>query len=239
MTVICLWAHSRSRSTAFSRMMLERGDVTVLHEPWLALAETGAATVPQPGGGESAVDSGPELVDRLAELGQERPVFVKEVLDQRYPYVFDQPQALAAFWHTFIVRHPRPTIASHYAMKPTVTSPEIGFERLHELFELVRAASGRQPLVLRAERLVDEPEAVVRGFCDHVGLPFLPEALSWRPQDRAEWQRHRAWHLDAIGSSGLVDRGNTYADTVDNNATLRAFYAHHYPYYEKVVRHAE
>ncbi len=37
--VIALWAHSRSASTAFVRMMLERGDVEVLHEPFLALTQ--------------------------------------------------------------------------------------------------------------------------------------------------------------------------------------------------------
>jgi len=31
--VIVLWAHSRSASTAFLRMMIERGDVAVLHDP--------------------------------------------------------------------------------------------------------------------------------------------------------------------------------------------------------------
>ena len=35
--VIWLWAHPRSRSTAVLRMMLERGDVTVVHEPLVTL----------------------------------------------------------------------------------------------------------------------------------------------------------------------------------------------------------
>ena len=46
--VIFLWAHSRSASTALERMMIERGDVTVLHEPLLALTEEGSVTLPAP-----------------------------------------------------------------------------------------------------------------------------------------------------------------------------------------------
>ncbi len=46
MTVVALWAHSRSASTAFVRMMIERGDVTVLHEPLLALHEEGRVSLP-------------------------------------------------------------------------------------------------------------------------------------------------------------------------------------------------
>ena len=152
--VIVLWAHSRSASTAFLRMMIERGDVAVLHEPFLALAQDEAVMVPTPGGGSAPARSARELVDRLAELGRVRAVFVKEVLDYRYDYVFGHPGELAWMTHTFLVRDPRQAISSHYAVKPTVTCPEIGYEWLHELFELISAATGGRPLVIRAEDLL-------------------------------------------------------------------------------------
>lgn len=236
--VIAMWAHSRSTSTAFLRMMIERGDVISVHEPWLALTETGSVALPAGDGGTARAASDTELRDHLIRLSGTRPVFVKEVMDYRYPYLFDTPAEVASFTHTFIVRDPRPTIASHYAMKPAVTSPEIGFERLAELFDLLWAVTGRKPLVLRAERLVDDPHATVRAFCDYTGLPFLPEAIAWRPEDRPEWGRHRRWHLDTINSTGFTDQRNAYEVTVDNNSSLRSFYDHHYPFYEHIVRHA-
>lgn len=239
MGVIAMWAHSRSTSTAFMRMMVERGDVTTVHEPWLALTQTGKVTLSALDNGVRTVSSDSELRDHLVRLGESRPVFVKEVVDCRYPYLFDTPAEVASFTHTFIVRDPRPTIASHYAMKPTVTSPEIGFERLSELFDLLWSVTGRRPLVLRAERLVDDPLAMVRAFCDYTGLPFAPGAITWQPRDLPAWGRHRAWHLDAINSSGFVDQRNTYEVTIDNSALLRSFYDHHYPFYERIVRHAD
>lgn len=234
MAVIMMWAHSRSASTAFLRMMIERGDVTVVHEPFLALTEAGETPLP---GRDAPARSAAELLAGLAELGRRRPVFVKEVLDYEYRYLLDHPEELAPFTHTFMIRDPRQTIASHYAAKRTVTSPEIGYERLWELYELV-SAGGRRPLVLRAERLLADPAAVVREFCAYTGLPYLPEALRWTPGDRPEWQRHRAWHLDAIGSAGFHDRRNAYPDTVDNNPALRSFYDHHRPFYERLLQHA-
>ncbi len=237
--MIALWAHSRSTSTAFQRMMIERGDVTTVHEPWLALTETGAATLPGAGGGTTTVTSDAGLRDHLVRLGEARPVFVKEVVDYRYPYLFDTPAEVAAFTHTFIIRDPAPTIASHYAMKPTVTSPEIGFERLAELFDALWSVTGRRPLVLRAERLIEDPVAAVGAFCDYTGLPFAPEAITWQPQDPPEWGRHRAWHLDAITSSGFTSRPNTYEVTVANSDLLRSFYDHHHPFYERMVKHAD
>jgi hypothetical protein len=233
-----MWAHSRSASTAFLRMMIERGDVTVAHEPFLAMTEEGVVTLPSPDGGEMTARSMKELLALLVELSRDRPVFVKEVLDYEYTYLLDHPEELAPHTHTFMVRDPRQTIASHYAAKRTVTSPEIGYERLWELHELVRSVGERPPLVLRAERLLADPAGVVEAFCSYTGLHFLPDALRWDAGDRPEWQRHRAWHLDAINTAGFQDRRNTYPDTVDNNATLRSFYDHHLPFYERLVQHA-
>lgn len=238
--VIVLWAHSRSASTAFVRMMIERGDVTVLHEPFLALSQGDEVTVPlpAPAGGAAVARSGGELVGLLAGLARARPVFVKEVLDYRYDYVFGHPDELAWMTHTFLVRDPRQAISSHYAMKPTVTCPEIGYEWLWELFQLIRSATGRPPLVIRSEDLLRDPAGSVSGYCRAVGLPFVAEALHWAPGDRPEWQRHRAWHLDAIRSRGFADAENTYSVTVDNHPLLRSYYDHHYPFYQRIVQHA-
>jgi len=248
MPVIVLWAHSRSFSTAFARMMIERGDVTVLHEPFLALEQGEPVVVPGAGDGARraaaagtggvTARTGQGLVRLLAGLGQARPVFVKEVLDYRYQYVFGHPGELAWMTHTFLVRHPRQAISSHYAMKPTVTCPEIGYEWLWELFQLLWSATGRKPLVIRSEDLVRDPAGVVRSYCAAVGLPFLPGALRWAPGDRPEWHRHRGWHLDAIRSSGFASIRNDYPDTVDNHQVLRSFYDHHYPYYLRIVQNA-
>jgi hypothetical protein len=46
MSPIWLWAHPRSRSTALERMMMERGDVTVLHEPLVSLLDEGRVSIP-------------------------------------------------------------------------------------------------------------------------------------------------------------------------------------------------
>src|SRR5215831_15817858 len=162
MPVVALWAHSRSASTAFVRMMIERGDVAVLHEPFLALAQGEAVLVPAPGGGSVSATSAAELADRLAGLAAERRVFVKEVLDYRYEWVFGHPGELAWMTHTFLVRHPRQAISSHYAMKPAVTCPEIGYEWLWELFELLWSATGQRPLVIRSEDLLRDPAAEVK-----------------------------------------------------------------------------
>jgi hypothetical protein len=119
-----------------------------------------------------------------------------------------------------------------------VTCPEIGYEWLWELFQLMWSATSRRPLVIRSEDLLRDPAAEVRAYCEAVGLPFLPDALHWSPGDRPEWRRHRIWHLDAIRSSGFSRIPNAYRATVENHPLLKAFYDYHHPFYERIVQHA-
>jgi hypothetical protein len=60
-------------STAFFRMMLERGDFYAVHEPFNYLAEFGTVSV-----AGSTVTSEAALLARLRELGEHHPVFFKD-----------------------------------------------------------------------------------------------------------------------------------------------------------------
>lgn len=233
-----MWAHPRAVSTAFVRMMMERGDVTVVHEPMVLLTDHGEVRVPAPDGGERTVRTPGELFRRLAELGRDRTVFFKDTLEYRYPHLFDHPEDVAGFRHTFLVRDPARTIASHHAVKPEVTCAEIGYEHQWQLFEHLWRTSGERPLVITAEHLLADPPAAVRAYCAQTGLEYRAEALTWRPGERPEWRQNRRWHLDAIASSGFRAPANEFGATVQDNARLRAFHAHHLPYYQRLVEHA-
>jgi hypothetical protein len=237
-TTIAMWAHPRAISTAFLRMMIERGDVTVLHEPLVLLTDTGGFEAPDINGGTVTLRSTEELLAHFTVLSQTRTVFFKDTLEYRYEYLFDNPADIADFRHTFIVREPAAAIASHHAVKAEVTLPEIGYEHQYDMFKLAWKATGQRPVVVSAERLVAEPAEVVAAYCAEVGLPYLPNALHWQPSEREEWQQNRRWHLDAIASSGFQLPNKEYPVTVANNDRLRSFYEHHRPFYDRLVEHA-
>lgn len=238
MPVIAMWAHPRAVSTAFLRMMIARGDVTVVHEPLVTLVDTGQVDLPTADGGTATVHSPDEVTAHLLALGRDRPVFVKDTLEYRYPHLFAAPERIAEVTHTFLVRHPARTISSHHAIKPTVACHEIGYEHQWELFELVRRTAVRPPVVLSAEALLREPARMVAAWCAAVGLPFLPDALTWAPGDRAEWRRTRIWHLDVERTSGFRPVAKDFAVTVENDPRLRAYYDHHHPFYQRLIQHA-
>lgn len=236
--VIALWAHPRSVSTAFLRMMTERGDVTVVHEPLVLLTDHGEVALPVVGGGTATVRSYPELLAHLAELGERGPVFVKDTLEYHYDHLFAHPESIAAFRHTFIVRDPAPTIASHHAVKPEFACHEVGYEHQWALFELAWKTTGVRPVVVAVERLLADPAGTVAAYCAAVGLPFVPAALTWAPGELPAWRQNRRWHLDASASAGFAAPRARYAVTVGDDARLRSYYDHHLPYYQRLVEHA-
>ena len=83
-------------------MMAQRGDFTVVHEPFSYLAEFGHADI-----GGSRVRSAPELLGALRALAARRPVFAKETTGKR------------------LIRHPRETIASYHALNPLAPRDKI------------------------------------------------------------------------------------------------------------------
>ncbi len=211
-------------------MMLERDDLLALHEPFSQLADFGSCTV-----AEQKANSEQELIEAITTLGTEQRVFFKDTTDFHYPGVLSDTAFLRHAEHTFIIRHPREVIPSHYALNPEVTLPEIGFARLHELYLAVAEATGREPVVVDSDLLLDQPEALVRAYSERIGLAFRPDSLSWTASERIEWGRTARWHTGASNSSGFVTSKQEYAATVDNDPVLAGFFEKELPHYEYLL----
>ena len=223
--LLFLWSPPRSLSTAFLRMMIERGDHVVIHEPFSSIVVQGHVTI-----GEDTVTRPEELLDLLVERARHDRVFVKETTE--YDYLNNGGARIPAVGrHTFIVRDPRAAIASHYAMNPAMTCAEVGYEHQAEIARLAYPGPAR-PVVVVAEDLVADPAGAVADYCARVGIPFLAQALSWAPADHRAWSRTRQWHRDAAASSGFRAPHHEYAHTVDNTPFLAECYARQLPHYE-------
>ena len=223
-----LWSAPRSRSTAFFRMMAERGDFTVVHEPFSYLAEFGYADV-----GGTRVTSAPGLIDALRSLAARKPVFAKETTGKRYPEVLADPDFLARdALHTFLIRHPRETIASYHALNPNAPLHKMGFESQYEIFAEVERHTGRVPVVVDSGDLMRVPATIVAAYCERVGIEFRPQALAWQPADRDEWELSRHWHADVASSTGIGDVAAKPTVDVEQDPVLSGYLSYHMPYYQ-------
>lgn len=231
--ILALWSAPRSRSTAFFRMMCERGDFRVVHEPFSYLAEFGQVEVDG-----TVLNTEQQLLAALRGLGEAGPLFFKDTTDERYPEVLADERFLSRdAVHTFIIRHPQETIASYHAVNPDVQRHQIGFEAQYEIFQAVWRSTGRVPVVIDGNDLVSNPQGVVEAYSRAVSISYQEEALNWRPESREEWQPSERWHRDVSTSSGFSAKRRDHRMDVAGHPVLGGYLEHHLPFYEKLHAH--
>ena len=138
MAVFALWSAPRTRSTAFFRSMAERGDMTVLHEPFCKLRDFGETDA-----GARTFDSPWSLLDWLRDETHGMSVFLKDHPPTAYlREVLADRRFLAVTRHAFLIRRPEEIAASSYALDSGMNITAIGLERLCEVQDAVRDAGG-------------------------------------------------------------------------------------------------
>ncbi|MDQ1739860.1 MAG: hypothetical protein QOE53_1512 [Pseudonocardiales bacterium] len=222
-----LWSAPRSMSTAFFRMMAERDEFCLIHEPFYACANDQPVEV---AGRE--LRGADQVISFMRRSAQ--PVFFKETTEYQHANLFARHPELLEMTHTFIIRDPRRVIESHYALNPEVPCDEIGFEYLAEIFDLVRRETGGIPVVVDADQLVRDPAGMVSAYCRRVGLAERPDALSWTPAERPEWAATNRWHQDAAASTTFQPVERSYPVTVENNERLAGYLEYHLPFYQQL-----
>src|SRR5918992_1918566 len=198
---IALWAVPRSLSTAFERVFVERDDLEVLHEPFSAayyhgperLSERYSDEAPKPENSYENV---------LAEVFKPRQkrLFLKDM-----PYQAKGVMSrgfISRFVNTFIIRDPKYVLSSLYKMWPDFTLEETGFEQIYWAFRYAEEA-GEDPVVVDAMTFSEDPVGILSAYCERVGIPFRPGALSWEPGEVEEWKDWEDWHEAAQRSTGI------------------------------------
>lgn len=199
--IVVLWTTPRSRSTAFERMMIERGDHTVFDEPFSARYYFSSErrsrrfdrTIPD--------STATAVVQQLLDAAIERPVFVKDMAYHASGLL--DADLLGELVNTFLVREPRAALASFAKKWPDLTEEEAGYTRLREAYVVASALDADAPAVLESDDLARDPEATVRAWCDAVRIPFLPGALTWEPGMPAEWKLWPDWYEGVARSCGF------------------------------------
>jgi len=234
--IVALWTHPRSISTAFERVMMERGDYKILHEPfsYLYYVDGDSASINQQYVDLSHPTDYAGIKDLILTSSVDGQVFFKDMCAHCNTYLAQDDQLLKRLTNTFLIRDPAKTIASFYAMNPNVSLEEIGLEQLCEVFDRVSEQAGEVPIVVDADDLEDDPHGTIRAYCLRLGIPFLPEAMSWKAEHKEEWDIWKDWHKDAAESSGIVKNMEQFEVTVENSDHLRGYYDRLLPFYQRM-----
>ena len=235
--ILALWATPRSTSTAFERVMSNRGDLRCFHEPYNEAYYYG-----EDRRNDRYFRADPDLSVRagltirgvhteLCALAESEAVFVKDFAYSISHMADDD--FLSTFTHTFLIRHPEKMITSMHARWPDLALSEVGFDDLHTLYRRVRDLTGEAPLVIDSDELLAAPEAGMRVYCERLGIDFKPEALQWEQRDEnPTWNSdEHKFHERLRESTGLAPQKRNYPPLSSSEDMLRLYRAS-LPHYE-------
>ncbi|KAJ3956361.1 hypothetical protein N0V92_007089 [Colletotrichum tropicale] len=140
-------------------------------------------------------------------------------------------ETLRKFQWTFLIRHPRRSIPSYYrcTVPPldkmtgfyNFMPSEAGYAELRTLFDFLvkeRIVDESNLLVVDADDLLDDPEAIIRAYCQHVGLDFTDNMLNWGEEDtkiaQEKFAKWTGFHEDALGSTSLRPRNKAHKKVI-------------------------
>jgi hypothetical protein len=236
---VALWTHPRSISTAFERVMIERRDFRILHEPfsYFYYVHGERASISQEYIDPDHPSGYLDIRAYILLHAREAPVFFKDMCAHCYSHLINDQDFLAKLSNTFLIRDPAKAIPSYYAMNKEVTQEEIGLRQLCSVFRKVADLTGSSPVVVDATDLEENPDGIMRAYCQALHIDFLPEAMSWQESHRKEWDIWKKWHVDAAKSTGITKNMETFAVTIDNSQHLKEMYDDQLPYYEEMYEH--
>ncbi len=239
--IIALWAIPRSTSTAFEWMMRQRGDLDCLHEPFGEAWYQGEDPLwPrfQPGDKTTPGLTLESVWADIQDRARQGPIFLKD-----FPHYINHmwtPDFLNQFTHAFLIRDPAKTITSIYDKWPDFDEAEVGFPEQRALFDLLWALNGSPPPVIDSDDLLEDPERMTQAFCDAVGIPFLPEALSWEAGvDTGDysWWDGGSFHQNLKSSTGLTPQKRRYIELADTPTRVQRVYRRMEPHYRRLWAH--
>lgn len=239
--ILALWAIPRSTSTAFEWMMRQRGDFNCLHEPFGEAWYQGENPMwPRFKKGDKSTP-GLSLESTWADIkarANKGPVFIKD-----FPHYINHiwnADFLSHFTHAFLIRDPAKTISSMYDKWPDFDELEVGFPEQRALFDLLTALNGKSPSVIDSDDLLENPDAIVSAFCNSVGIPFLPKAMSWKAgkdPSAHSWWDGGSFHANLAQSTGLKPQIRGYVDIADTPERVQRVYMRMKPHYEHLYQH--
>jgi len=238
--ITLLWATPRTTSTAFEWMMRMRGDMICFHEPFgEAWYKGDDALWPrlQPDSPRIPGLTLQSVLDRMLAAAEQRPVFSKDM--PHYIVQMADGAFLDRFTHSFLIRDPAKSIPSIKKRAPQWLMKEYGFEDHRRLFDMVWEHTGTAPPVIDSDDLLEDPHGIVAAWCAAVGIPFLPEALSWEPGARPEvgWYDDGSWHDVLAQSDGLKPQPRTYGSLEDAADDVKQAHALALPHYRHLYAH--
>jgi hypothetical protein len=201
-----MWSGPRNISTAMMRSWGNRKDTVVIDEPFYAfyLSKTGKK---HPAADEVIAHGETDWRKVVAQLTGPIPngkkiLFQKQMTHHLLSEV--DREWLGRVTSCFLIRDPAEVIRSYIKKNRDPSLEDLGFVQQIEIFNWARDHTEDIPPVIDAKDVLENPERMLRIFCDAVGLEFDQAMLCWPPGLRETdgiWAKH--WYGEVAESTAF------------------------------------
>ncbi|MDF2366200.1 hypothetical protein [Sneathiella sp.] len=233
---VSMWSGPRNISTAMMRSFGSRPECLAVDEPFYAyyLAKTG---LKHPMHEEIIASQTTDWRVVSENLNAPRPaggmLYIKHMTHHMTPEV-----DLGCFQdhrNCFLIRDPKRVIASYAAKWDQITTEDIGIKRQLEIFRTLEKQTGQTPIVIEAEDILRQPEAMLKKLCAALDISWNQEMLSWQkgrhPEDGV-WATH--WYASVEETTGFAP----YEEReIKLKPELEALLEEQMPYYDALRSH--
>lgn len=178
---IAMWSGPRNISTAMMRSFENRADFAVSDEPLYGafLQRTG---IDHPMAQDVIADMDCDYHAVIAALTGSAPGDAPMWYQKHMPHHIladDSLGWMAEMRHAFLIRRPEEMIASYAKERPNLEPSDFGLDAQWEIFQRIRAATGKTPPVIDAKDVLQDPEGMLKKLCHALEISFDPAMLSW------------------------------------------------------------
>ena len=196
-----MWSPPRSLSTTVERALIEHPAVQVYHEPFGVpfYWSSQAASTREAGSSKTYHDTYETVAARVFT---DPPPPGKSIVFSKNLSYYVSPHCIPRFdeilggcgpdvVHSFMIRHPAKAIASLY-YKSCIDNEKTGYTHFDPaeagytaMWALLQHLD-QQPIpppwvIIDADDLLEDPEGVMRVYCEALSVPFTPDILTWKP----------------------------------------------------------
>jgi hypothetical protein len=201
-----MWSGPRNISTAMMRSWGNRPDTTVIDEPFYAFYLK-ASGKRHPFANEVIAHGETDWRKVVAQLTGPIPNG-KKILFQKHMthHLLSEVDRewLGTVTNCFLIRDPAEVIRSYIKKNEDPSLEDLGFVQQVEIFDWACDHTEDIPPVIDAKDVLENPERMLRLFCDAVGLEFDQAMLSWPAGLREAdgiWAKH--WYAEVAESTSF------------------------------------
>ncbi len=215
----------------------QRPDTAVIDEPFYANYLMEHPEVEHPGRNEVLTALPTNHDDIIAGIdlkSDESPVVFVKNMGHHLTSV--NPEFMLGYTNVFLIRNPKPLIASLAEIIPNPIMRDVGLARQVQLFEFLQTKTGQVPLVIDSEVVLSNPAMALRKICGLIEIPYTDAMLSWprgMMYGNAPWAKY--WYKNVMNSEGFEKQTSSARPFPER---CLALLLESTPYYQKLKEHS-